>query len=127
MVHEWYEKGDIKNKYYLQRFCMTAPAVHIVVCLRHVGRRDSWLPGNPPFGLKSGWDRLHAARSCECYWVQERIQYTTMDTRVGDTNGAPGFTSICSSLAEPGLVREGVTRQATSAAPRIPLASVYAI
>ena len=30
-------------------------------------------------------------------------KYTTMDTRV---NGAPGFTSIRSSLAEPGLARE---------------------
>ena len=48
-------------------------------------------------------------------------------TRVGDTNGAPGFTSICSSLVEPGLAREGVARQAISAAPRILLASVYAI
>ena len=91
---------------------------------RRVGRGVSWLPGNPPFGLKSGRGTLNAARSCERYWAQERIKYTTMGTRV---NGAPGFTSIRSSLAEPGLAREGVAGQATSAAPGIPLASVYAI
>ena len=76
-----------------------------------MGRGVSWLPENPPFGLKSGWGTLNAERSCERYWVQERIKYTTMDTRAGDTNRAPGFTSIRSSLTEPGLAREGVARQ----------------
>ena len=37
------------------------------------------------------------------------------------------FTSNRSSLAEPGLGREGVAAQATSSAPGIPLASVYVI
>ena len=48
----------------------------------------------------------------------------SMDIRV---NGVPGFTSNRSSLAEPGLGREGVAGQATSSAPGLPLASVYVI
>ena len=37
----------------------------------YIGRGVFWLPGNPPFGLKSGR-----------YWAQdqERIKYTTVDT-----------------------------------------------
>ena len=46
-----------------------------------------------------------------------------MDTRAGDTNTVPGFTSICSSPAEPSSRRRG--SQAVS--QETPLASMYVI
>ena len=75
-------------------------------------------------GLKSGWGTLNSERSWERYWAQERIKYTTMDTRAGDTNGALGFTSIRSSPAERSARRRG----SPTTAPGIPLeVCIYAI
>ena len=97
--------------------------MYIVVIEQGCRQADSLLPKKKPFGLKSGWGTLNAERSCERYWAQESIKYTTMDTRAGDTNRAPGFTSIHSSPAEPSTKRRG----SLAAAPGTPLASVYAI